>query len=240
MTARAAAAIAAYLALLLAADQLVGLGGQYVLGAATWLVLLAALRPLDATRRAQTLLVVGVATCGEIVGSILWGLYTYRLENLPSFVPPGHGLVYLAGLGLAGAAARAPRLLVGFALVGVLTWGAAGVTVLPRPDVGGALGALLLAAFLVASRARAVYAGVFVVVAALEIYGTALGTWTWAQTAPGTPITQGNPPSGVASGYVLFDIAALALAAPLLALTRRVARTRTSPAALRPAPARSA
>ena len=240
MTARAAAAIAAYLALLLAADQLVGHGGQYVLGGVTWLVLLAALRPLDAERRAQTLLVVAVATCGEIVGSIVWGLYTYRLENLPSFVPPGHGLVYLAGLGLAGAAARRPRVLVAAALSGVLVWGAAGVTVLPRPDLGGALGALLLALFLVRGRAPAVYAGVFVVVAALELYGTALGTWTWAETAPGTAITQGNPPSGVASGYVLFDVAALALAPPLLALTRRAARSRSALAALRPASARSA
>ena len=46
-----------------------------------------------------------VATCAEVVGSIIWGVYTYRLENLPSFVPPCHGLVYLAGVSLAAAAA---------------------------------------------------------------------------------------------------------------------------------------
>ena len=38
--------------------------------------------------RAQALVVVVVATCAEVVGSIIWGVYTYRLENLPSFVPP--------------------------------------------------------------------------------------------------------------------------------------------------------
>ena len=36
--------------------------------------------------RAQTLVVVVVATCAEVVGSLIWGVYTYRLENLPSFV----------------------------------------------------------------------------------------------------------------------------------------------------------
>ena len=39
-----------------------------------------------------------VATCAEVLGSIVLGAYTYRLENLPAFVPPGHGLVFLAGL----------------------------------------------------------------------------------------------------------------------------------------------
>ena len=34
---------------------------------------------------------------------------------------------------------------------------------------------------------------------------------------PGTEVTNGNPPSGVASGYVWFDIVALALAPRVLA-----------------------
>src|SRR5438874_1067197 len=82
------------------ADRHVDLAGQLGLGFATWAVLLAALWPLPLERRLQTLLVVGVATCMEVVGSILWGVYTYRLHNLPLFVPPGHGLVYLAGISL--------------------------------------------------------------------------------------------------------------------------------------------
>jgi hypothetical protein len=216
----AAAAIAAYLALLLFVDRHVDLTGQLALGAATWAVLLVALRSVSPERRAQALVVVAAATCGELIGSIVWGVYTYRLENLPSFVPPAHGLVYLGGLALASSLARRERLLVGFALVAVLTWGLAGVTVLPRSDVGGALGAILLAVYLVRGRAPAIYAGVFLVVAALELYGTAIGTWNWAETIPGTSVSNGNPPSGVASGYVWFDIVALALAPRLLAFAR--------------------
>jgi hypothetical protein len=114
------------------------------------------------------------------------------------------------------------------ALAAVLAWGLAGVTILPRTDVAGALGAALLAVFLVRGRAPAVYAGVFLVVAWLELYGTAIGTWEWAVTIPGTGIPQGNPPSGVASGYVWFDVVALALAPVLMRWTARI-RTGSRP-----------
>ena len=42
-----------------------------------------------------------IATAGEIVLSLGWGLYTYRLDNIPLFVPPGHVLLLLLGLSLA-------------------------------------------------------------------------------------------------------------------------------------------
>jgi len=86
----------------------------------------------------------------------------------------------------------------------------------PNPaNVAGAIGVPLLLVFLWRSRARATYAGVFLVVGALELYGTSIGTWRWAHELPGLGIADGNPPSGVASGYVLFDVMAL-LVAPWL------------------------
>jgi len=215
-------ALIGVIGVILALDTQVDARSQLWLGLAASLVLAVALRSVSPLLRAQTLVVVVVATCGEIVGSIIWGVYTYRLENLPSFVPPAHGLVYLAGVGLASWAAPRRELLVRSALVLVLAWAAAGVTVLPRADVGGALGASLLAVYLLRGRAPATYAGVFFVVAWLELYGTALGTWTWAVEIPGTSVTNGNPPSGVAAGYVWFDIVALAAAPSLLALVQRV------------------
>ncbi|MDX6478843.1 MAG: hypothetical protein QOG29_1430, partial [Gaiellaceae bacterium] len=67
---------------------------------------------------------------------------------------------------------------------------------------------------------RGVYAGVFLTVAALELYGTAVGTWQWHATLPGLGIPDGNPPSGVASGYVCFDVLALAVSPWILARLR--------------------
>jgi hypothetical protein len=74
-----------------------------------------------------------------------------------------------------------------------------------------------------------VYAGVFMAVTALELYGTAIGTWRWAPELPGLGIPDGNPPSGVASGYVWFDVMALLVAPRLVAAAgaaRRFSRGR--------------
>jgi hypothetical protein len=100
-------------------------------------------------------------------------------------------------------------------------WGVLGLTLLPQTDAAGAVGVPLLLAFLWRSRARTAYAGVFLVVAGLELYGTAIGTWRWATELPGLGIPDGNPPSGVASGYVWFDVMALLLAPRLLGLHSR-------------------
>jgi len=216
-----AAAGPAYLAALLAADTQVSYRGQLALGALTWLVLLGALLPLAPLARAQALGVVVFATVGEVTGSLIWGVYSYRLHNLPLFVPPAHGLVYLTGLALATAFARRARVLVVLAAAGAASWGLLGLTVLPHRDVAGAVGVPLLLLFLWRGRNRAIYAGVFLVVATLELYGTAIGTWRWARELPGLGIPDGNPPSGVASGYVWFDVMALLTAPIVLALVKR-------------------
>jgi hypothetical protein len=205
----------AYLAALLAADTHVAYRGQLALGALTWIVLIVALRPLAPLARAQALGVVVFATIGEVTGSLVWGVYHYRLHNLPLFIPPAHGVVYLSGLALTRVVPA--RRLVAAAAIGSIGWGLAGLTVLPRLDVAGAIGVPLLCVFLWRSRARATYAGVFLVVGALELYGTSIGTWRWARTVPGLGIADGNPPSGVASGYVWFDVMALLVAPALVA-----------------------
>jgi hypothetical protein len=212
------------------ADRHVDLTGQLGLGLATWAVLLAALRPLPLERRVQTLLVVGVATCMEVVGSILWGVYSYRLHNLPLFVPPGHGLVYLAGMSLGETRlVRAwPRAFVLAATACAATWGLLGLTALPRFDLGGAIGVGVFLFFLWRGRAPTVYAGVFFVVLFLELWGTAVGLWQWHAITPGLGLPMGNPPSGAMSGYVLFDIVAIAVTARLL---RRLRAPVPAPAA---------
>jgi hypothetical protein len=221
-----AAAIGVYLAVLLAVDTQTSLHEQLVLGAVTWLVLIGIGLTLPVERRAQVAVVVCAATVAEVTGSIIWGVYTYRLHNLPTFVPPAHGLVFIAGLSLSEALRRYARLLVWVAALAATLWGALGLAVLPRTDAAGALGVPLLLAFLWRSRARTAYAGVFVMVAALELYGTAIGTWRWAPALPGLGLSDGNPPSGVAAGYVWFDVMALLLAPRLLAACRRAGSTR--------------
>ena len=217
----------AYGAAVLAMDTRVGIGGERILGAMTWFALFAALWPLPRLARAQVIGVVVFATVGEVTGSVLWGVYHYRLHDLPLFVPPGHGLVYLSGLALARTLGEGRAVLA--AAVASLGWGLAGLTASARPDVAGAIGVALLGVFLWRSRARASYAGVFFVVAALEWYGTAIGVWRWSRSVPGLGIGQGNPPSGAASGYVWFDVMA-ALVAPWLVSVARMPTSRLAEA----------
>jgi hypothetical protein len=91
-----------------------------------------------------------------------------------------------------------------------------GLLLLGRTDVLGAITGAALIYVLVRGNSPTIYAGVFCVVAFLEVYGTSIGAWHWATTTPGTPLPEGNPPSGIAGIYVLFDIAAIALAQRLI------------------------
>ena len=214
-----AAMVLCVITVFLALDHFANPDEQLLLGAATWLILIASCAPLSREDRARALLVVAVATCAEVLGSIVFGAYTYRLENLPAFVPPGHGLVYLAGLRISqsGPVRRHARAFVGAVIAMVAAWGVAGLLLLGRTDELGALTGAVLIFVLLRGRAPTLYAGVFLVVGFLELYGTSIGAWHWASTTPGTPLLTGNPPSGIASIYVLFDIAAIALAPRLLA-----------------------
>jgi hypothetical protein len=223
---RYAIVLPAYLAVLLAVDTQVGLRGQLALGVLTFAMLAAALLPLSALVRAQAVGVVLFATVGEVTGSLVWGVYHYRLHNLPLFIPPAHGLVYLSGVALSRSLRS--RAVVWAAAVGAATWGVAGLLLLPRLDVAGALGVPLLLVFLWRSRSRTTYAGVFLVVAALELYGTSIGTWRWAARLPGLGIPDGNPPSGVASGYVWFDVMALLVAPWLVYVAGRMLKPMAS------------
>jgi hypothetical protein len=221
---RRAALLIGYLAVLLALDHFASYPEQLGLGLATWAVLVALVWRLPPFQRAMVLGVVCFATVGEVTGSLIWGVYRYRLHNLPLFVPPAHGLVYLTGIAIAAALAPHARAVVVTAAAAAATWGLLGLFVLPHRDVAGAVGIPLLLLFLWRSRNRAVYASVFLVVAALELYGTAIGTWRWAAELPGLGIPDGNPPSGVASGYVWFDVMAL-LVAPMFIWAFRTAST---------------
>jgi hypothetical protein len=227
-----AAAVLAWIGVVLLVDGVRGLNGvegwrQAVLGLGTWLLLAALLRREAPLVRAQTLVVVALATCVEYTFSPLLQAYVYRLGTVPPFVPPGHGLVYLAALTLGRSRAflAAPRLLTWATATVGGAWALAGLLGLAggRHDVLGAFWFACLAGFLLWGPNRLLYVGAFVVVSYLELVGTALGTWAWAATDPVLHVVgQGNPPSGAAGGYGWFDLWALLLAPRLLATSVRL------------------
>lgn len=199
---------------------------QVALGVLTWCLLLGLLRREDAHVRTQTGIVVVLATVVEYTFSPLLEAYTYRLETVPAFVPPGHGLVYLAALALGRtalfAAARRP-LVIGTVVVGG-AWALHGLVLSERTDALGAFWFVCLLGFLRWGRSQLLYVGAFVVVTWLELLGTAWGNWQWATHDPVLGVVgQGNPPSGAAGGYGWFDLYALLLA-PFVLSRFRAAR----------------
>jgi hypothetical protein len=211
---------------------------QRLLGVITWGVLLLILRGERRDVRAQVAIVILVATATEYTASGLLGLYAYRLNNVPLFVPPGHGLLYLTALALGRsqlfAVLRRPVIVATLVVGGA--WATWGLALSPRNDQFGAIFFLCLVGFLIAGRAPLVYAGAFMVCSYLELMGTAVGTWAWATHDPTGLVSIGNPPSGIPGAYCFFDAAALAGAAWLLGvgdtvggrLWRRGARPRVA------------
>jgi hypothetical protein len=210
---------------------------QRGLGALTWGVLLLAAWRVPPMVRVQTAVVVAFATMVDYLFSPTLEVYVYRFHNVPTYVPPGHGLVYLSAyaLGHTRFVVRHRRAVTGAVLLTGGAWAVHGWLLADRPDGLGAFWFACLTAFLLWGPSRGVYAGAFVVVSYLELVGTGLRTWTWQSQDPILGVTIGNPPSGAAGGYGWFDLAGLLLAPWLLALLSR--RRRPGPLPERPATA---
>jgi len=197
---------------------------QAALGVATFLLLAIVLAREPGVVRAQTLIVVVVATGAEIGGSLLLEAYRYRFHNVPMYVPPAHGLVYLAALALSRTTAVRHNARVAMLAVAVAgtAWAIWGLAQPNRPDVLGAFWCGCLLVFLACSPSRLLFVGAFVVVGYLELLGTTLGVWTWQPHDVTGFVAIGNPPSGVAGGYCWFDLVAVTLAPVLIRWRRRI------------------
>ncbi len=209
--------------LVLLLDRGAGIWWQRALGLGTWVLLLALLRRETPLVRAQVAVVVAFATAVEYTFSPLLEVYVYRLGNVPAFVPPGHGLVYLCALAIGRSLwvrRRLPVLVAVTVLVGG-AYAAWGLFLHSRPDALGAFWYLCLVGFLCWGRSRPLYVGAFVVVTYLELLGTWLGTWEWRTHDPTGLVTIGNPPSGAAGGYGWFDLAAVLAGPAVLAAAMR-------------------
>jgi len=188
---------------------------QTLVGFSAWVFLAVALALQPRDLRVQVLVLVGVATILEIIGSIVWGAYRYRLDNLPIYVPAAHGLFYLSALRAASLPIirRHERLVIATVTVAATAYMLRNLVAAPLPDLLGFVTWAIFIRFIVRGRAPALYAVSFVMTSALELYGTGLGIWHWSPVLPLFMLPASNPPSGVGAGYAAMD-----------ALTRRIVR----------------
>ncbi len=188
----------AALALGLWADIHVDLPGQLAIGAVVWGLLLGLIAPLPAPERHLYLACVAISTAGELFLSLVWGLYTYRLGNVPMFVPPGHALMLMLGLALTQHMPQmAARAILGGAGVYAIVAAATGLDTLAVP-----LYLLLVVSVLSLPAYQRLFASSFVLTLTLELYGTTLGNWYWDREVPWVGLVTTNPPLVAGAFYV--------------------------------------
>lgn len=203
-------------------DHFVGVGGQWALGLIGWWGLLGALTLRETPDRVLVLILVALATGAEFTFSEVLGWYTYRLENIPAWIPPAHGIVFLTALmwseqDLSERTIRRLRLAV---TAGAITYGIAGLLVWSRPDVVGAIcGGMLVAWLWLTGEERGrFYVMMWIIVCYLEACGVLIGAWDWAPEIPLLGLSEANPPSGIVGVYGLFDLIAFGIAAGIVKL----------------------
>jgi hypothetical protein len=188
-----------------------GMAAQLTLGLVTTLALIALTRVLRIPA-AQVVTAVLVATLGEVLLSMVWGLYSYRSGLLPLYVPPGHGVFYA----IAAATAHQPffqrhtRAIVRTVLVAGSVIALVGIVFLR--DRWGLVWWLAAAGLLLTSRRKLLLSACFTWTMLLEWLGTGLGNWRWAEIVPGLGLRSANPPSGVGILYIVLDLIVVLIA----------------------------
>lgn len=145
---------------------------------------------------------------GEIFGSLILGLYEYRLKNIPVYIPLCHAILYAVVYSsskrpfMIQNTIKVKQCLAQFAFL------AAFLSLLMINDVAGFLGYL---AFLVVLRFRKnklFYLLMFAMVYYLELMGTLFYTWSWYGVTGAHPHfpSIGFTPSGAAILYVFVDL----------------------------------
>jgi hypothetical protein len=195
------ALVVATIAVGLLVDQHWAAFGQVAVDIAAWLVFALLWFRSEAGNRPALLACLLYASAGEVFLSLVWGLYDYRLGNIPLFVPPGHVLLFFLGTQIARhipprgewwiAAGMAP-------LIAYFAWTG-------QDTLGLPLFAMFLAC-MAFSPSRKLYATMFLLALSMELYGTWLGNWTWAARAPWLGLAMANPPLAAGAFYCVLDL----------------------------------
>lgn len=164
-----------------------------------------------ATPRVRQLMIIAVILgfIGEHFFSKVLGMYTYRLENVPLYVPFGHGVLYARIFRFSKASiVKKYHKEVEF----YLTLSISVVSTIYLVFFNDIFGFVMtIAVFLILwkrPKDRLYFYSMYMLVVVLEIGGTAYGAWKWPSTAFGVfeVLPSNNPPSGISLFYFLLDI----------------------------------
>ena len=126
---------------------------------------------------------------------------------MPLFVPLGHALMLLLGIGLSRRMPEpAARTIMGLAgAYALAAWGL-GWDTLAVP-----LFLVIMVAALALPSHRRLFASTFILCLGLELYGTTLGNWSWERDVPWVGLVTTNPPALAGAFYCALDALVLAV-----------------------------
>ncbi|NVK52398.1 MAG: hypothetical protein HWD85_05645 [Flavobacteriaceae bacterium] len=163
------------------------------------------------TKRTRELMIYAVIIgfIGEYFFSVYLGMYTYRLGNVPLYVPFGHAAVYARVFVFAKApiVRKYHKEIENFFYL-IISLFAIGYWYFFNDLFGLIMTLGVFALLLKRPKDRMYFLTMYITVAVLEIGGTAYGAWYWPDTAFGIfeNLPSNNPPSGISLFYFLLDI----------------------------------
>ena len=186
--------------------------GQAAVVVWTWGVFAWVVAQADRQHRRELWVCLALATLGEIFLKDVWGLYEYRLGNLPLFIPPGHAIVFATAVRMSRLAPR------WFPMMVVVPAGAyLAYAGLEGFDTQGPLWFLVFLAYLAWSGDRRLCSVLFMFALLIETYGTTLGGWYYFAREPWFGLTTTNPPVCIGAIYCTLETLVRAVAtSPLL------------------------
>ena len=163
------------------------------------------------TPRVKELMIYAVILgfAGEYFFSKLLGMYTYRLENIPLYVPIGHAALYgrIFAFSKASIVKKHHKAIEQLYAISIGIF--ATIYLLFFTDVFGFVMTICVFLLLIKRpKDRLFFYSMYILVAILEIGGTAFGCWKWPSSAFGVFefLPSNNPPSGISLFYFLLDI----------------------------------
>ena len=164
-----------------------------------------------ATLRVKKLMIYAVILgfLGEYLFSIVLNMYTYRLQNVPLYVPIGHAALFGRIFMFSKASIVRKHHKAIEQLFAIFMGLFATLYLVFYSDVFGFL--MTICVFLLLLKRpkdRLFFYAMYFLVAILEIGGTAFGCWKWPETAFGIVdfLPSNNPPSGISLFYFLLDV----------------------------------
>ncbi len=151
--------------------------------------------------RIEMITVLAFATPMELFFSEVWNIYEYQRGLMPLFVPAGHYFLFDLGRIMADKLKQSLALPILIPFIPMVGYG-----VYDGSDTSGLILLILVLVFTKFGPQPRLYASMAWAALAMEIVGTQLGNWTWANEVPWTGLTAWNPPLLVGAFYCFGDL----------------------------------